>query len=384
MDNAAMTGAAAKKDTTATTYLKIIGIFAALILVTVGAAFGITGFFSSRRGSPMKRGEDAMAEKNYTLAVASYREALQQNPKNVKAYEGIVAAYEAQGDNDAALHMLEKGYENTGDESLETRMQTLRDSIGPVILSGGSGTLQNPELGPGETARQRQVELLEKAYDLLSKQDYIGMCSVDGSDEADLVIEELKGDHVIYIPEEGNHGTGTGCGVYQVGSGYFFYYGDFVDGERVGHGVSYWYNGSGYETYEGEWKDDAPNGNGTETLYYTYGETTTRTGTFRDGEEDGHFTIRIENDYDSSVRTGEYDVNYGRPVEATDVLEQIADEVEEELADGKTVDSNKQVLYDAYEDVKFYGDSVIYVIYDDYSFESYYRYSDMLGALGYR
>ena len=46
MNNAAMTGAAVKKDTTATTYLKIIGIFAALILVTVGAAFGITGKIS--------------------------------------------------------------------------------------------------------------------------------------------------------------------------------------------------------------------------------------------------------------------------------------------------------------------------------------------------
>ena len=194
-----MTETAVKKDSTATTYLKIIGIFAALILVTVGVAFVITGF-SRQLGSPMKRGEDAMSEKNYTLAVASYREALQQDPKNVKAYEGIVAAYEAQGDNDAALHMLEKGYENTGDESLGTRMETLRDSIGPVILSGGSGTLQNPTMGGVATARQRQVELLEKAYDLLSKQDYDTMCSVDGSDEADLVISELKGDHVIYIP----------------------------------------------------------------------------------------------------------------------------------------------------------------------------------------
>ena len=384
MDNAAMTGASVKKDTTATTYLKIIGIFAALILVTVGAAFLITGFFSSRRGSPMKRGEDAMAEKNYTLAIASYREALKQDPKNVKAYEGIVAAYEAQGDNDAALHMLEKGFEKTGDENLESRMETLRDSIGPVVLSGGSGTLQNPELGPGETARQRQVELLEKAYDLLSKQDYIGMCSVDGSYEADLVIDELKGDHVIYIPEEGSHGTGTGCGIYQVSGGYFFYYGDFVDGERVGHGVSYWYNGSGYETYAGEWKDDAPNGNGTETLYYDYGETTIRTGTFRDGLEDGDFTIEISQSYSSDVKTGEYHVNYGRPQEATERLQEIVAQVEADMDAGKTVDPDLQIIYDEYQYYQMYGDEDIYLIYDDNSFETYYRYSSLFGALGYR
>ncbi|MBR3516036.1 MAG: hypothetical protein IKO10_06955 [Lachnospiraceae bacterium] len=363
---------------------KIIGIFAALILVTVGAAFLITGF-TRRIGSPMKRGEDAMVEKNYTLAVASYREALQQDPKNVKAYEeGIVAAYEAQGDNDAALHMLEKGYENTSDASLETRMNTLRDSIGPVVLSGGSGTLQNPELGVGETVRQRQVELLEKAYDLLSKQDYDGMCSVDGSSEADQVIAELKGDHVIYIPEDGSHGTGTGCGVYQVSGGYFFYYGDFVDGERVGHGVSYWYNGSGYETYEGEWKDDMPNGNGTEHLYYDYGRSVYRTGNFRDGVEDGDFRILIEDSYSGDSQSGEYYVSYGRPTEATDELDQIYQEVEDDLAAGRTVDYQKQILHDDYEYANMYGDEIIYVIYDDYNYETYYRYSDLLGALGYR
>lgn len=383
MDNAVMTGKAVRNDSTVMTYLKIIGIFAAIILVTVGAAFLITGF-STRLGSPMKRAEDAMADKDYVRAIGAYREALQQDPKNLKAYEGIVAAYEAQGDNDAALHMLERGYEKTGDESLESRAATLRDSIGPVVISGGSGTLQNPELGAGETARQRQVALLEKAYDLLSKQDYDGMCSVDGSDEADRVIDELKGDHVIYIPEEGSHGTGTGCGVYQVSGGYFFYYGEFVDGERVGHGVSYWYNGGGYETYDGEWKDDMPNGYGTEKLYYTYGNTTYRTGTFKDGVEDGDFTIRVEDSYTGETKTGEYYASYGRPTEVTDELEQIYQEVEDDLAAGNPVEYQKQDLHDQYQYLQMYNDEIIYVIYDDYSYESYYRYNGMLGALGYR
>ena len=385
MDNMQTAGVSVQDKPQIKTYVTIVAFLASLIVLTVGAAFLIANL-PKNMGSAMDRGDRYLAEKDYVMAIAAYREALQQNPNNIKAYEGIVDAYQRQGDDDAALHMLEKGYEKTGDESLEERAEALRESIGPVI-TGGSGTGNAPDenLGQGETARQRQVALLEKAYELLSKQDYDGMCSVDGSDEADLVIEELKGDHVIYIPEEGSHGTGVGCGVYQVNTGYFFYYGDYVDGERNGHGVSYWYNGSGYETYDGEWKDDAPNGYGTSALVNSYGNATYRTGNFVDGLEDGDFTIRTEDTYSHNViRSGEYYVNYGRPVEATDELEQIYNEVEADLAAGNKVDYYKEILHDEYDYNQTYGDETIYVIYDDYQYESYYRYADLLGALGYR
>ena len=375
------------KTSSTKTYITIIAFLAALIVLSVGAAFLISGLGKMQLGSPLSRADKYLEEKNYDLAVTSYREALQQDPKNVAAYKGIVEAYIALGKNDAALHMLEKGYEKTGDEDLEERMEKMQAAMKPV-----TGSVEEPEEDPEpeetaqQTPRQRQVELLEKAYNLMSQKDYDGMCNVDGSDEADLVIAELKGDHVTYIPNETTHGTGTGCGVYKVGNGYFFYYGDFVDGERRGHGVSYWYNGSGYEIYDGEWKDDAPNGYGTSALVNSYGGNATyRTGNFVDGLEDGDFTIRMEDANNHNViRSGEYYVNYGRPVEVTDELEQIYNEVEADLAAGNKVDYYKESIHDEYEDSQTYTDATIYVIYDDYRFEAYYRYADLLGALGYR
>jgi hypothetical protein len=71
-------------------------------------------------------------------------------------------------------------------------------------------------------------------------------------------------------------------------------------------------------------------------------------------------------------------------VEATDELERIYQEVEDDLAAGNTVDYKRQDIHDQYEYMQMYNDEIIYVIFDDYQYESYYRYSDMLGALGYR
>ena len=383
MDNGQNTEA--NKTSSTKTYITIIAFLAALIVLSVGAAFLISGLGKMQLGSPLSRADKYLEEKNYDLAVTSYREALQQDPKNVAAYKGIVEAYIALGKNDAALHMLEKGYEKTGDEDLEERMEKMQAAMKPV-----TGSVEEPEEDPEpeetaqQTPRQRQVELLEKAYNLMSQKDYDGMCNVDGSDEADLVIAELKGDHVTYIPNETTHGTGTGCGVYKVGNGYFFYYGDFVDGERRGHGVSYWYNGSGYEIYDGEWMNDAPNGFGTSGQIWEYGQQEYCSGNFVDGLQDGDFTLECKDDRGNTYATGSYTVNYGIPEEATDALEQFIQEVEADMDAGATIDYDREALYDAYQEVLTYGEITIYAILDDGSFRSYYRYDDRLGALGYR
>lgn len=383
MDNTQMPEGAPKEQSPVKAYAQIIGLLVGMIVVLVGVAFLVTNF-PKNMGSAMDRGARFYSEGDYVQAIAAYREAIQQNPQNVEAYKGIVDAYQKNGDEDAALHMLEKGYAKTGDAGLQSRMESMRESMGPVISTSGVTPTPEENPGAGETARQRQLALLEKAYDLMSKQDYDGMCSVDGSDEADLVIEELKGDHVIYIPDEKAHGTGTGCGVYQVSGGYFFYYGEFVDGERLGHGVAYWYNGSGYETYDGEWRDDRPNGQGTSSLVYSYGYEEHRTGNFVDGLEDGDFVIEKRENASSLYLAGEYSVVYGRPMEATDRLNEIVQEVEDLHAAGKNADAAEEALYDDYIYSAAYGDETIYLIFDDYTYMTYYRYGDLLAALGYR
>lgn len=107
---------------------------------------------------------------------------------------------------------------------------------------------------------------MQKVFDLMAAQDYEeGMCEVDGSEEAVAFVERMEGDSYIYIPDSNDSLNGIGAGVYIFGEGgYYFYYGDYVDGERIGTGTEFIKLETGYDVFTGAWDKDAPNGEGTE------------------------------------------------------------------------------------------------------------------------
>ncbi len=136
---------------------------------------------------------------------------------------------------------------------------------------------------------------MKKVYDLMAAQDYEGMHEVDGSEEAGAFVERMEGDSYLYFPDNNDSLNGVGAGVYQFGEGgYYFYYGDYVNGERKGNGTEFINdNADGYSVFTGVWDQDAPNGEGTETqiggLSYNgdlrYDQVTS--GTLTDGLWDG-------------------------------------------------------------------------------------------------
>ena len=108
---------------------------------------------------------------------------------------------------------------------------------------------------------------MQKVFDLMAAEDYEeGMCEVDGSNEAVAFVERMDGDSYVYIPDSNDSLNGLGAGVYQLGDGgYYFYYGDYVDGERKGTGTEFMESSiGGYTVFTGTWDKDAPNGEGTE------------------------------------------------------------------------------------------------------------------------
>ena len=109
---------------------------------------------------------------------------------------------------------------------------------------------------------------MKNVYDLMAAEDYEGMHEVDGSEEAKAFVERMEGDRYIYFPDGKNTLNGTGAGVYQFGEGgYYFYYGDYVDGERKGKGTEFLNERADeYWIFTGAWDQDAPNGEGTETV----------------------------------------------------------------------------------------------------------------------
>lgn len=107
---------------------------------------------------------------------------------------------------------------------------------------------------------------MKKVYDLMAAQDYEAMHEVDGSEEAAAFVERMENDRYLYFPDDTTSQTGIGAGVYQFGEGgYYFYYGDYANGERKGNGTEFLNQTTGYYVFTGAWDQDVPNGEGTET-----------------------------------------------------------------------------------------------------------------------
>lgn len=172
-------------------------------------------------------------------------------------------------------------------------------------------------------------ELLEDVIACMSAGNYDEMYVLDDSQNASTVYSLMIGGSYIYAPEGYTEDfTGTGAGLYDMQYGYYFYYGEYVDGERSGHGVYYLLtdvDNNTYDIYDGEWENDKPNGHGT---YSTFNEisdgevlTTIKEGDYTNGYQDGEFTATLTSSEGYTV-TGSWTAAMGK---AEDVRDQYPD-----------------------------------------------------------
>lgn len=140
---------------------------------------------------------------------------------------------------------------------------------------------------------------LQNVYNLMAAQNYGAMRAVDGSDEAAAYVNSMNSDRAVYIPDGSL--TGKGAGIYKVDSGYYFYYGDYVNGIRCGSGSSFISAGDGLEIYTGAWNDDAPNGQGAVTTILDAGEKYIYSGTMLNGLWNGIVNIEYTNYFEGNV-----------------------------------------------------------------------------------
>lgn len=156
---------------------------------------------------------------------------------------------------------------------------------------------------------------MKKVYDLMAAEDYEAMHEVDGSEEAAAFVERMEDDRYLYVPDGSDTLNGVGAGVYQFGEGgYYFYYGDYVNGERKGNGTDFMNEGDGgYQVFTGVWDKDAPNGEGTKTRIEglsTNGNgmryDSVITGTLVDGLWDGQVNAILTDGNDR----GSYDLSF--------------------------------------------------------------------------
>lgn len=155
---------------------------------------------------------------------------------------------------------------------------------------------------------QEKIELenlafIQNVYGLMAAEDYSSMHQVDGSEEADAFVLRMMEEKYIYIPEADSKLNGVGAGVYRLeNGGYYFYYGDFMDGARVGQGTIFINEmGDTYQVFAGQWQNDAPNGPGKRIITNgVFGDGTgnyyeTSEGNLKEGLWDGQVKCILQN-----------------------------------------------------------------------------------------
>ena len=318
------------------------------LLIAAGIVVWIIGSGPKREfDGYIDAAKKAYSEKDYQAAAQNYLNALQMAPANRQARDGYDQSYSAWAAElavdapelaaevrDTEADELEAMNENwhSGDirrlvASVRNAAYLHRKKAAEPDVPDQPDTPDQPEptgtSGSGSdydyTQTNDPLGLLEKAYEYMSQADYISMMNVDGTDAADNVVSIMRNrgtDEMLYSPTYNGEAdyTGEAVGVYIVPEGYYFFYGEYVNGVREGEGTSFWVTTGSYryETYIGEWKNGKPNGEG---IMYTQddsaGTQISVSGHFTDGLQDGTMGYSYYNTWNNAYYYEEYEAVSG-------------------------------------------------------------------------
>ena len=232
-------------------------------------------------------------------ALLCYQNALTINPNNKTAYWSIANIYENRGEEDTMLEVLHKGFEDTGDESMNAKVFAIEEERARIQAEEEARIAEEEAKRAEEEARAAKLEPLKELFEA---GDYDALKDKLREDEYVAFADEVIGDNSYYLGDYDTEGRREGYGIAVYENGYF-YYGQFHEDERSGHGVmmraSYSESSSiGSFIYDGEWDDDKPNGTGTAKSNYfkdrisaTDFATKEISGNYEDGLEDGTMTL---------------------------------------------------------------------------------------------
>lgn len=241
--------------------LKIVLLL--IVLLVVMGIVGMNARSAQRRkdyNSHIEAAEKYLTELDYEQAIAEYTLALEIEPNAEEVLNGLEQTYLAYaqsaadgGNYDKAISILEEGYAQIGRDSLYQQIEELRIQC---------------EEAQAQIEQEAKIRTyMQNIYELMEAEDY-DEARYYGFDLKDI----LRDEKYIYLPENNESLTGIGAGFYRFNnyhqektafyfdslSCYNLYFGNFVDGEREGNGISI----SNCYIFIGEWKNDSPNGQG--------------------------------------------------------------------------------------------------------------------------
>ncbi len=285
----------------------MIAAVAVLVLILAGivAAIAIPAIkqknLEKRFAEQMDLGNRYLLEQDYEAAVLAFGKAIEIDPRQAESYRKMAEAYVGLGDYENAILTLEKGYEFTGEESLNEWKVQLEEE---------------------KAERDKREAFLKFIYETCQGSDEDSLFEIMVSDEYKQFIRENMQENKlpVFYPEN----QGQAMGIYEGG----VYWGELKDGIRQGKGS--WYTRAGNHGYisntktrfTGRWEDDYPNGPGEQVStcwnaspFQAEGEEyQVKSGNYRDGYADGEFTeYSTFTDIEGRFRehTIHYKVNYG-------------------------------------------------------------------------
>ncbi len=278
--------------------------------------------------------EKALEAFDETLSLSDNAESYTETVSG--AVLSLIDAYISTDDFDKSYSLLDKYSEqlSLNYDEVKATIDTAENlyQIKNELLSNAENYLKPFYAEYSTSCSLETVQSMETALYRGSTYDFSGMLSLDGSNEAETLALSGAAHSYIYTQDGYNSNfTGTAAGLYLIGEqytnddgslgqGYYFYYGDYVNGIREGYGIIIIkLDDSSYEVFEGTFKDDKPEGFG---ILYENGLSAVTSqnvmqkltyGNFTGGLENGEMTVNaVLGEYPDTYFTTTYTADNGK------------------------------------------------------------------------
>lgn len=302
----------------------------------------------------MEPSEEALVEVDRVLEFSGNASSFYDNLS--KTVEAFVIQCTVMDEYEKAYSALDKYGPVLGndEESLRARVDNSKMLYDTKLrVMGGVSDILGPYYDSfKDSFSEDAIRNLETPLFRVMDYDFSGMLLIDGSHDADiLALDSMPAANVYY--ESGFDGNGVTAGLYpygepytdengNIGTAYYFYYGEYKDGIRNGYGISIIKtDSSSFMAFEGNWENDAPSGFGV--LYkndmYSYTSLAKYRqvifGNWQAGNAEGEMkSMAVLNEHPDTYFAGSYSAESGNlvslPGELTDygIVEPVADGLE--------------------------------------------------------
>ena|GEM_PF-6973738 len=251
-----------------------------------------------------------LSEMDYEQAIVAFDKAISIDAKRDTAYIGKADTYLAKGGDDMIANIdesLKVGYEVTQSEGIVDAYIRIADELVEAenydaaleLLQKGYEATENEKLKEkiAEVIDRMSSAFLKNLYSLFEAGNMDGVWSIMGTDEFNGIAAYVTDtEPVCYLPMSTiDAKSGNGVGIYKMQDKYyveksdvdyimqdkyFVYYGDYADNMRSGHGIWLMIHERGNYKFEGQWANDKPNGEGKEFDTIRITEATYRNGLY--------------------------------------------------------------------------------------------------------